>query len=129
VTAAHLAQSLALAGAERSIGVLLEKIKNPFALLGLAGQAVFFTRFLVKWIASERAGRSLIPLGFWYLSIAGGMMVLLYGLYIWDPVVILGQTTGVLVYGRNLVLVHRERRRLAEAKTADLVAPEAGRCS
>lgn len=123
------ALALALASSDRSLAALLEKVKNPFALLGLAGQAIFFTRFLVQWIASERAGRSLIPIGFWYLSIAGGFMVLLYGFYIWDPVVILGQSTGVFVYGRNLVLVHRERRRSRSADAAGVPGPVAQRCS
>ncbi len=103
--------AVALQEGGRTLSALFEKVRNPFALLGLLGQAIFFTRFLVQWIASERAGRSLIPIGFWYLSITGGLMVLFYGIYIWDPVVILGQLTGVLVYGRNLRLIHRERRR------------------
>lgn len=123
------ALALALASSDRSLAALLEKVKNPFALLGLAGQAIFFTRFLVQWIASERAGRSLIPIGFWYLSIAGGFMVLLYGFYIWDPVVILGQTTGVFVYGRNLVLVHRERRRSRAAEDGGVARAVPERCS
>lgn len=123
------ALTLALASSDRSLAALLEKVKNPFALLGLAGQAIFFTRFLVQWIASERAGRSLIPIGFWYLSIAGGFMVLLYGFYIWDPVVILGQTTGVFVYGRNLVLVHRERRRRRAAEEEGVARAVPERCS
>ena len=121
--------AFALADSERSLAALLDKIKNPFALFGLAGQAVFFARFLVQWIASERAGRSLIPVGFWYLSIAGGLMVLFYGFYIWDPVVIVGQLTGVFVYARNLVLVFRERRRLASEKAGLGAPPLPERCS
>jgi len=121
--------AFALADSDRSLGALLDKLKNPFALFGLLGQAVFFARFLVQWIASERAGRSLIPVGFWYLSIAGGLMVLLYGFYIWDPVVIVGQLTGVFVYARNLVLVFRERRRLASEKAGVAAAPLPERCS
>lgn len=109
--------ALALAESDRSLAALINKVKNPFALLGLAGQACFFARFLLQWIASERARRSLVPVGFWYLSIAGGCMVLLYGFYIWDPIVLLGQSTGVFVYGRNLRLIQRERRRAAVVAT------------
>jgi lipid-A-disaccharide synthase-like uncharacterized protein len=85
---------------------------------GIVGQAMFFGRFLVQWIASERAGKSVIPVSFWFLSIAGGVIVLIYSIYRLDPVFILGNTTGVLIYARNLMLVGREKRqaeRTAEA--------------
>lgn len=76
--------------------------------IGFLGQACFFSRFLVQWIASERAGRSLIPRAFWYFSIAGGAIILSYALWRRDPVFILGQSMGVFVYLRNLVLLRRE---------------------
>ena len=81
--------------------------------LGFLGQACFFSRFLVQWLASERAGRSVVPRAFWYLSIAGGAIaggaiVLTYAIWRRDPVFILGQSVGVFVYLRNLVLLHRE---------------------
>jgi lipid-A-disaccharide synthase-like uncharacterized protein len=79
--------------------------------LGLAGQALFSARFVIQWIASEREGRSIIPIAFWYFSIAGGLTLLAYALYRQDPVFILGQTTGVIIYARNLYLIHAERRR------------------
>jgi lipid-A-disaccharide synthase-like uncharacterized protein len=79
--------------------------------IGFAGQSLFFLRFLVQWIYSERLGRSAIPTGFWYLSIAGGLIVLSYAIYRLDPVFIAGQSVGILVYGRNLYLIHRERTR------------------
>ena len=85
---------------------------------GLIGQAMFFGRFLVQWIASERAGRSVIPVAFWFLSIAGGAVVLIYSIYRLDPVFIIGNTTGVLIYGRNLFLVRREKRQAARAMNA-----------
>jgi lipid-A-disaccharide synthase-like uncharacterized protein len=85
---------------------------------GLIGQAMFFGRFLVQWIASERAGRSVIPVAFWFLSIAGGAIVLVYSIYRLDPVFIIGNTTGVLIYGRNLFLVSREKRETAVAAAA-----------
>ncbi|MGH7562956.1 MAG: lipid-A-disaccharide synthase N-terminal domain-containing protein [Gemmatimonadota bacterium] len=76
--------------------------------VGLAGQACFFSRFLVQWVASERRGRSVVPRAFWYLSIAGGLTLLSYSLWRRDPVFILGQSVGLFVYLRNLVLLRRE---------------------
>lgn len=82
--------------------------------VGLGGQALFTARFLVQWLASERAGRSVIPLAFWYLSIGGGLILLAYALYRRDPVFILGQSMGLVIYLRNLWLIHAERRRTPE---------------
>ena len=76
--------------------------------IGLAGQACFFSRFLVQWIASERQGRSVVPRAFWYLSISGGLVLLSYSIWRRDPVFILGQSIGLFVYLRNLVLLRRE---------------------
>ena len=78
-------------------------------LLGYAGQALFTMRFVVQWIASERAGKSVIPLAFWFFSIGGGLLLFGYALYIKDPVFILGQGFGVFVYLRNLYFIKRER--------------------
>jgi lipid-A-disaccharide synthase-like uncharacterized protein len=78
--------------------------------IGLGGQLLFSLRFLIQWIASEREGRSIIPVAFWYLSIAGGMVLLAYAIYRQDPVFIIGQLTGVFIYVRNLYLIHVERR-------------------
>lgn len=64
----------------------------------------------MQWIHSERQGRSVIPDGFWYFSLGGGVTLLAYALYRHDPVFILGQLTGLLIYGRNLYLVRRERQ-------------------
>lgn len=79
-------------------------------MIGLAGQLMFTARFIVQWLASERAGRSVVPVAFWYFSIIGGAIVLAYGLYKHDPVIILGQLPGVVIYGRNLWLIHAERQ-------------------
>jgi len=84
--------------------------------LGFAGQALFSARFLVQWLYSERHKRSLIPLAFWYLSVAGGATLFASALHIGDPVFILGQSMGVLIYGRNLYFIHKERRQLAQAE-------------
>ncbi|MDY6952606.1 MAG: lipid-A-disaccharide synthase N-terminal domain-containing protein [Thermodesulfobacteriota bacterium] len=78
--------------------------------LGFFAQALFSARFLVQWIASERAGKSIIPHLFWYLSIAGSALLLVYAIYRKDPVFILGQSAGIFIYTRNLWLVRRERR-------------------
>ncbi len=74
---------------------------------GFAGQIFFFSRFLVQWIASEKKGRSVIPDVFWYLSIMGGSMLLAYAIHRRDPVFIVGQGVGLLVYFRNLWLIHK----------------------
>jgi lipid-A-disaccharide synthase-like uncharacterized protein len=91
-----------------------------WVVLGLAAQLAFSMRFIVQWIASERAGRSYVPVAFWYLSILGGTMLLSYAIYRQDVVFILGQSIGVVVYTRNLVLIRRTRKadRLAEAADA-----------
>jgi lipid-A-disaccharide synthase-like uncharacterized protein len=81
-----------------------------WVLLGFVAQAMFTMRFLVQWIASERAGRSVIPMAFWVFSIGGGLLLLVYALYRKDPVFIAGQAFGVFVYLRNLYFVMRERR-------------------
>lgn len=86
--------------------------ENIWLILGFAAQAVFAARFLVQWIVSERKGRSVIPLSFWYLSLAGGGMLLAYAVWRRDPVFILGQSTGFLIYSRNIYLIYRERKAL-----------------
>ncbi len=76
--------------------------------IGLLGQCLFMMRFIVQWIHSERHGQSLIPVSFWYLSLSGGLIVLAYGIHKLDPVIILGQLPGTLVYSRNLMLLRRK---------------------
>lgn len=75
--------------------------------IGLAGNAAFFARFLVQWVASERAGRSYVPVVFWYLSIAGSLILLAYAVHRRDPVFTLAFLPNCLVYVRNLVLLRR----------------------
>ena len=79
--------------------------------VGLCGQTMFLVRFLVQWIVSERARRSIIPVSFWYFSIGGAAVLLVYAIYREDPVFILGQSLGFVVYIRNIWLVHAEQRR------------------
>lgn len=87
----------------------LDILAQPMGMIGLLGQLMFSSRFLVQWIISEKKGKSTIPLAFWYLSIAGGLMVLTYAIWREDPVIILGQSAGLVVYVRNLVLIHRHK--------------------
>jgi lipid-A-disaccharide synthase-like uncharacterized protein len=75
--------------------------------VGMLGQAVFFSRFVVQWIASERAGQSIIPKAFWWLSLTGAMLLLVYAVHRKDLVFVLGQAFGWVVYTRNLVLLRR----------------------
>ena len=77
---------------------------------GLFGQLMFTGRFLVQWIASERARKSVMPIVFWYFSMAGGLILLAYAIYRKDPVFVLGQSLGVFIYARNLFLIYREQR-------------------
>jgi lipid-A-disaccharide synthase-like uncharacterized protein len=79
-------------------------------IVGLGGQVLFMMRFLVQWIVSEKAGRSTIPVAFWWLSIGGAAILLAYAVWRADPVFILGQSMGFLIYARNLWLIHAERR-------------------
>ncbi|RCW45004.1 MULTISPECIES: lipid-A-disaccharide synthase N-terminal domain-containing protein [unclassified Halanaerobium] len=77
-------------------------------IIGFIGQAMFFLRFLIQWIASERAQRSIIPTAFWYFSIAGSLILLVYAIHRQDPVFIVGQSTGSFIYLRNLYLIKKE---------------------
>lgn len=78
-------------------------------VIGFSGQLVFASRFWVQWVASERAKASVVPLAFWWLSIVGGLLSLAYAVYRLDPVFILGQLTGTVIYARNLALIKQAR--------------------
>jgi lipid-A-disaccharide synthase-like uncharacterized protein len=82
--------------------------------IGLFGQAMFFMRFFIQWLYSERMRQSVIPDVFWYFSIAGGLTLLVYAIYRMDPVFIIGQSTGVLIYSRNLYFIHTHKRKQQE---------------
>lgn len=83
---------------------------NIFLGIGLIGQGFFSTRFLVQWIASEKAGRSVVPSSFWIFSILGSGLLLIYAIYRKDPVFILGQAPNLLIYSRNLYLIIKEKK-------------------
>jgi len=82
---------------------------KAWLIVGLLGQACFSARFLVQWIASERRRQSVVPVYFWHFSIAGGMVLLAYAIHRKDPVFILGQAVGLIIYARNLYLIARQR--------------------
>jgi len=79
--------------------------------LGYVAQSLFAGRFLIQWIVSERKGTSAIPVAFWLLSLAGGVLMLLYAVLRRDQVFILGQAAGLFVYARNLILIRRRSLR------------------
>ncbi len=93
----------------------LEQFKEPIHILGFVAQGIWASRFLVQWIASERKKESVIPVAFWWISITGGLLTLIYALLIKSPPIFLGQLFGVFVYARNLHLIYRARRVASEA--------------
>lgn len=86
--------------------------------IGFLGQALFSMRFLVQWLTSEARGASVIPTAFWWFSIAGGITLFAYAVWRRDPVFIAGQATGIVIYVRNVMLLAKQRRRLAVAGQA-----------
>jgi lipid-A-disaccharide synthase-like uncharacterized protein len=86
---------------------LVDRIPTGWLVFGMLGQLLFSARFLVQWVASERRRQSIIPVAFWWLSLAGGLSLLAYAVHRRDPVFILGQLPGVVVYSRNLMLIRR----------------------
>lgn len=84
-----------------------------WVLFGFAAQLMFTGRFLLQWLASEKQRKSVVPVAFWYFSLIGGVMLLMYAIHRRDPVIILGQAVGVLIYLRNLMLIYADRRRQA----------------
>ncbi len=82
--------------------------------IGFLGQALFTSRFLVQWIASERRRESVVPVAFWWFSLLGGMTLLSYAIWRQDPVFILGQGAGLVVYTRNLILIRSKRKEAAQ---------------
>ncbi|HJU05936.1 MAG TPA: lipid-A-disaccharide synthase N-terminal domain-containing protein [Nitrospiraceae bacterium] len=81
--------------------------ESIWLIIGFVGQGIFFMRWLVQWLASERSAESRVPIGFWYLSLLGGLITLAYAIYRQDPVFIAGQSIGAFVYIRNLMLIYK----------------------
>jgi len=87
-------------------------------IVGFCAQGLFSLRFIVQWIVSEKQKKSVVPVYFWYISIAGGTMLLVYAIHRRDPVFILGQSMGILVYSRNLMLIHGGKLKSKSAESA-----------
>ncbi len=88
---------------------LYVELKDPWALIGWVGQLFFSSRFIVQWIATEREKQSIIPVSFWYLSIVGSLLLLIYGFYIKKPVYIVGYLFNSIVYVRNLYFIYKKK--------------------
>lgn len=84
-------------------------LNTLWLVVGLLGQALFSARFIVQYIASEQQKKSIIPVSFWYFSLAGGIVLFAYACYRMDPVFILGQGVGIFIYLRNLHFIHRNQ--------------------
>ena len=80
-----------------------------FLIIGFIGQGIFASRFIFQWIYSEKKGESYIPIIFWYLSIFGGLGLLVYAIFRKDPVIIAGQSVGIFIYLRNLILIYKKK--------------------
>ncbi len=93
------------------IQYLSELSKNEliFLIIGFVGQGLFASRFIYQWLYSEKIGKSTIPIGFWYLSILGGLGLLTYAIFRKDPVIIMGQMFGIIIYLRNLILIYKNK--------------------
>lgn len=87
----------------------MQNLENFFLVVGFLGQGIFASRFIIQWVYSENLGESKIPIIFWYLSIFGGIMLLIYAVSRKDPVIITGQSFGIIVYIRNLILIYRKK--------------------
>lgn len=94
--------------------------------IGFLAQLMFSMRFIVQWIASERARRSIVPETFWYFSVVGGAMLFAYAIYRMDPVFMLGQGMGLIIYGRNIYFIRAHHKSLQNGTASTAAAPEAG---
>ncbi len=82
--------------------------ESLWIIIGFIGQSLFFMRFFIQWLASEKAGRSVLPNAFWYFSLGGGITLFAYALWRQDPVFIIGQSTGLFIYARNLYFIRKQ---------------------
>lgn len=88
----------------------LNVLGSPWAVVGLIGQVLFFSRWIVQWIVSERRKESHVPLAFWFISLAGGIILEIYAIQRHDPVFMLGQGVGVANYTRNIMLIYGKKK-------------------
>jgi lipid-A-disaccharide synthase-like uncharacterized protein len=94
---------------------MIHKFASWWVALGLVGQLLFASRFVIQWVASERKGKSVIPVPFWYLSLGGSAVLLIYSIHIADPVFILANILNSFIYIRNLMLIGKEKQASREA--------------
>jgi lipid-A-disaccharide synthase-like uncharacterized protein len=94
---------------------MMHKFASWWVALGLLGQLLFGCRFVIQWVVSERKGRSVIPVPFWYLSLGGSAILLVYSIHIADPVFILANVLNSFIYIRNLMLIGKEKQASREA--------------
>jgi lipid-A-disaccharide synthase-like uncharacterized protein len=116
---------------DRKVVLAFARAASPgrflWLLLGFAGQICFSLRFIIQWLASEKAGRSIVPRAFWYYSMFGGLMILAYAIYTRDPVFIMAYAFNAFIYVRNLVLIRREDQAEPESESKsepDPASPE-----
>jgi lipid-A-disaccharide synthase-like uncharacterized protein len=88
----------------------IEAFKEPWIVIGLLAQLMFSARFLVQWVVSEEKGESTVPEVFWYFSLVGGLMLLAYAVQRREPIFVIGQAAGLIVYARNLMLISKTKR-------------------
>lgn len=93
---------------------LPQQPERVMIVVGFGGQFLFAMRFIIQWLTSEGAKRSVIPVVFWYFSIGGGSVLLLYAIWRQDPVIICGQGLGLFIYVRNLIFIFRERKEVSD---------------
>jgi lipid-A-disaccharide synthase-like uncharacterized protein len=93
--------------------------------VGFTAQAMFSMRFIIQWIASEKARRSIVPETFWYFSFAGGFMLFIYAIYRMDPVFILGQGSGLFIYARNIYFIWSAKREAVQQVAQPVYNPAA----
>ncbi len=98
----------------QKMGNLITHI-NFWVVFGLIGQLLFGSRFFIQWVVSEKRGESIIPEVFWYLSMAGSVILFAYAIYRRDPVFIIGQCSGIFIYTRNIMLIYKKKRLLITA--------------
>lgn len=96
---------------------------DQWLVVGLIGQGVFSARFLTQWLASERAGRSVVPVSFWWMSLVGSVLLFTYGLKRHEPILVLGQCTGLWIYGRNLYLIRKVEQATPDVPVAQCSRP------
>lgn len=101
----------------------MEKISTSWLIIGFLGQGLFTARFLIQWMASEKKRDSVVPVAFWWFSLLGGFNLLAYAIYRQDPVIIVGQSMGMVVYVRNLMLIAKKARRDAKRRSRESAPP------